>query len=116
MIKVKDSYNCDTLSLLGATAALLDQPHFQRNRDAILATRARLTQSLRERGFEVVDSQANFVWCVNHPRAEAIYESLKERKILVRLMKYPGHQPGLRITVGTDEEIGLLLKELDSLL
>ena len=116
LIKVKDSYNCDTLSLLGATAALLDQPHFQRNRDAILATRARLTQSLRERGFEVVDSQANFVWCVNHPRAEAIYESLKERKILVRLMKYPGHQPGLRITVGTDEEIGLLLKELDSLL
>ena len=116
LIKVKDSYNCDTLSLLGATAALLDQPHFQRNRDAILATRRRLTTSLRELGFEVVESHANFVWCVNHPRAEAIYQGLKERRILVRLMIYQGHQPGLRVTVGTDEEIDLFLNELRAIL
>ena len=116
LIKVKDSYNCDTLSLLGATAAILDQPHFQRNRDAILATRARLTEALRALGFRVGDSHANFVWCVNHPRAEAIYSELKERRILVRLMKYEGHQPGLRISVGTDQEIDLLLDALRAIL
>ena len=116
LIKVKDSYNCDTLSLLGATAALLDQPHFQRNRDAILATRARLTEALRALGFRVVDSHANFVWCVNHPQAESIYGALKERRILVRLMKYDGHAPGLRISVGTDQEIDLLLDALRAIL
>jgi histidinol-phosphate aminotransferase len=34
---------------------------------------------------------------------------LKDRKILVRLMRYPGHPDGLRISVGTDEEIDNLL-------
>lgn len=112
LIKVKDSYNCDTLSLAGAAAAIEDQPYFRANRDKIVATRARLTQALPTLGFTVDKSQANFVWCPGHPRAEALYQELKERKILVRLMKYAGHPPGLRITVGTDDEIDRLLEEL----
>ena len=34
-----------------------------------------------------------------------MYEELKRRRILVRYMVYPGWGDGLRITVGTDEEI-----------
>jgi histidinol-phosphate aminotransferase len=74
-----------------------------------------LTDEVRSLGFDVPESQANFVWCTGHPRAAAFYETLKERKILVRLMRYPDTPPGLRITVGTDEEIDLLLKELRTL-
>ena len=43
------------------------------------------------------------------PGRSEIYQALKDRKILVRLMRYPAIAPGLRITVGTDEEIDLLL-------
>jgi histidinol-phosphate aminotransferase len=115
LIKVKDSYNCDTLSLAGGIAALEDVDHFAACRTRILATRRRLTQAVRVLGFTAAESQANFVWCTGHPESVEIYQALKERKILVRLMRYPGHAPGLRITVGTDPEVDLLLDALGTL-
>jgi histidinol-phosphate aminotransferase len=112
LIKVKDTYNCNTLSLLGGASALEDQTHFRETRAKILATRARLAAAVLALGFSVPESHANFVWCTGHADAQGIYESLKAQKILVRLMKYPGHEPGLRITVGTDLEIDRLLEAL----
>ena len=50
------------------------------------------------------------------PAALCVYQALKERRILVRLMRYPGHPDGLRITVGTDAEIDLLLENLGEVL
>jgi histidinol-phosphate aminotransferase len=111
LIKVKDSYNCDTLSLVGGAAALEDRAYQAQTRSRILATRGRLTEAARALGYHVPDSQANFVWCTGGPPAAPIYEALKERKILVRLMRYPGLADGLRITVGTDAEIDRLLEE-----
>jgi histidinol-phosphate aminotransferase len=64
--KVKDSYNCDALSVAAATAAIDDQVWFKENRARVVATRERMTCKLRELGFRVIDSQANFVWC-RHP-------------------------------------------------
>jgi histidinol-phosphate aminotransferase len=115
LIKVKDSYNCDMLSLAGGVAALSDQVYLAQTRGRILATRRRLTDALRALGYQVPESQANFVWCTGGPSAAAIYAALKERRILVRLMRYPGHPEGLRITVGTDAEIDCLLKNLQTL-
>src|SRR5260370_5724035 len=63
LAKVKDSYNCDALSLIGAAAALEDQDYFQESRRRILQTRNRLEKELRRLRFEVCPSQANFVWC-----------------------------------------------------
>ena len=62
LVKVKDSYNCDALSIAGATAAILDQDWLAENRAKILATRERLTKGMRELGFVTVESQANFTW------------------------------------------------------
>jgi histidinol-phosphate aminotransferase len=115
LIKVKDSYNCDTLSLLGGAAALGDVEHFQATRSKIVATRARLTARLRGLGYTVPDSQANFVWCMGGPPAREVYQALRDRKILVRIMRYPGMSDGLRITVGTDAEIESLLSALDQI-
>jgi histidinol-phosphate aminotransferase len=112
LVKVKDSYNCDTLSLAGGAAALQDVAYFEACRDRVRATRARLTQADRAFGFHVPDSQANFVWCTGHRDAPGLYEALKARNILVRLMHYPGLEPGLRMSVGTDDEIDLLLGAL----
>ena len=72
----------------------------------------RLSQALVELGFEVCPSQANFVWCRHHQPVKPLYEELKRRLILVRYMNYPGYGEGLRISVGTDEEINRLLEEL----
>jgi histidinol-phosphate aminotransferase len=113
LLKVKDSYNCDVLSLTAATAALEDQEYLQKTRAKILATRERLTAAMRDLGFSVTPSQANFLWCrrTDQP-VKPIYEELKRRQILVRYMSYEGYGDGLRISVGSDPEIDQLVDEL----
>lgn len=116
LVKVKDSYNCDTLSIAGATAAIDDQAWLADNRAKILATRSRLSARLRELGFSVVGSQANFVWAT-HPRhaAKGLYERLKAAQVLIRYMNYAGWGDGIRISVGSDEQIDALLSLLDGM-
>ncbi len=116
LVKVKDSYNCDALSIAGAAAAIGDQAWRAENRAKILATRERLTRGMRELGFTTVDSQANFTWNT-HPEQplRPLYEGLKRHGILVRYMDYPGWGDGLRISVGTDEQIDACLDALASL-
>jgi histidinol-phosphate aminotransferase len=117
LVKVKDSYNCDVLSLAAATAALLDQDYLKSTRARILATRSRLASALERLGFDVTPSQSNFVWCRRSDRpVKPLYEELKRRMILVRYMNYDGYGDGLRITVGTDAEIDRLLEELADIL
>lgn len=117
LVKVKDSYNCDALSIAGATAAIEDQAWLQANLAKVLATRERLTAGLRQLGFSVLPSEANFVWCTHpaHP-AQPLYAGLKNERILVRYMNYAGWGDGLRISVGTDEEINTTLAHLERLL
>ena len=113
LIKVKDSYNCDALSVAAATAAMEDQDYLRGTRAKILATRGRLIRELGKLGFHVCPSQANFVWCRRSDLpVKPIYEELKRRLILVRYMVYEGYGDGLRISVGTDVEIDRLLAEL----
>jgi len=114
--KVKDTYNCDVLSLVAAQAALEDQAYMQQTRALIVQTRQRLEAGLSKLGFEVTPSQANFVWCRRADRPlRPILEELKQRRILVRYFDYAGYGDGLRITVGTEQEIGRLLEEVGRL-
>ena len=116
LLKVKDSYNCDVLSLTAAAAALEDQEYFRTIRAKVLATRGRMTEALTRLGFTIPPSRANFVWCVRAGRpAKPIYEELKRRGVLVRYMNYEGSSDGLRISVGTDAEIDRLLGEMGRL-
>ena len=116
LVKVKDSYNCDALSIAGATAAIDDQAWLRENVRKIRTTRARLASQLEELGFSVVPSHANFLWCT-HAResARTLYERLKQNRILVRYMDYPGWGDGLRISVGTDEQTDALLTLLQTM-
>jgi histidinol-phosphate aminotransferase len=124
MLKVKDSYNCDTLSLAAGSAALEDQAWMAANAERVRTTRRRLTFELQRLGFAVVPSQANFVWATHTGKQlKQIYEALKQRKILVRYMQFPDVPDfpgrvvtGLRISIGTDAEIDMLLAALQELL
>jgi len=117
LVKVKDSYNCDSLSIAAATAAIGDQAWLASNRAKILATRARFVAEMRKLGFVVVDSQANFTWNT-HPRlpARPLYEELKRNRILVRYMNYAGWGDGLRISIGNDAEIDACLDRLRAMI
>jgi len=117
MQKVKDSYNCDTVAVAAATAAIEDQDWMLQNRAKILATRDRLAAALPTYGFHVYPSEANFLWTTHATgKHREVYEQLKQRKILVRYMRFPDALPGggtldgLRITIGTDAEIDQVLE------
>ena len=112
--KVKDSYNCDAISIAGATAAIGDQQWFNNNRNKVLKTRQRLHDGLEKLGFDVIPSQANFVWCTHSSQPlKPIYEHLKDNRVLVRYMDYEGWSDGLRISVGTDEQIDACLSLIE---
>ncbi len=116
-LKVKDSYNCDTVSIAAATSAITDQQWREENRRKIIATRQMLTEGMREMGFEVPDSQANFIWNT-HPeiKLHPIFQMLRKNHYLTRYMVYSDWGPestihgkptgeGLRISVGTEQQI-----------
>ena len=114
--KVKDSYNCDALSIAAATAAIDDQQWLAGNRQRVLATRRRLSDRLTRLGFRLPESHANFVWCTHAEQAsESLYQKLKQQGVLVRYMDYPGWGDGLRVTVGSDEQIDAFLAILETL-
>lgn len=116
LVKVKDSYNCDALSLAAATAALEDQAYLREVCARVIATRARLEIALTNLGFRVTPSRANFVWATRADRpVQPLFAELKRRNILVRYMAYPGHGEGLRVSVGSDAEIDRLLDELGTM-
>jgi histidinol-phosphate aminotransferase len=113
MMKVKDSYNLNRLSLVAANAALQDLPWMTRNARRIQQSRKKLSAALRRRGYFVYPSHANFVLARKRgENLKPVYEELKRRKILVRYFDAPGLQDCLRITVGTPKEVQALLNEL----
>ena len=99
-----------------AEASLRDAAYFQERTAQVVRTRQRTALALRDMGFAVTDSQANFLF-VRHPQvpAKTLLDGLRERGILVRWFDRPRIRDYLRITVGTDGEMDALtaaLKEL----
>lgn len=117
-MKTKDSYNMDVFSQAVGLAAISDLEHVRANANKVRVTRTRLTQALRQLGFWVPDSQANFVlarWD-GDPHAYTLFDMLRERGILVRYFAAPRLEDCLRITVGTEEECDALLNALRQIL
>jgi histidinol-phosphate aminotransferase len=115
MNKVKDSYNCDAVAVSAAAAALEDQDYARRTWEHVRSERVRLGEELRQRGWQVIPSQANFILATcPGGNAAAIYRALKTKGILVRFFDKPGLQDKLRITIGTAEENDQLLAALSA--
>jgi histidinol-phosphate aminotransferase len=114
--KVRDSYPCDVFSIAAATAALEDQAYARSTWEKVKSERARLAATLREMGFTMPDSQSNFLLAQVPANAKVaaqeIYQTLKDRHILVRWWDLPNLTDKIRITVGTPEQNDKLLSEL----
>ncbi|MGX5721226.1 histidinol-phosphate transaminase [Shinella zoogloeoides] len=118
--RVKDSFNSyplDRVAQAGATAAIDDREWFDATRGKVIESRERVTGALRQRGFEVLPSQANFVFArhLGHS-GEALAKSLRERAVLVRHFAKPRISDFLRITIGTPEECDRLIAALEDIL
>lgn len=115
--KGKDVYNVDSISRELALAALGDQDYMQETIKAIKRTRARFTEQLRKSGFTVLPSQSNFLLCKpptgpSSLTSSELYAKLMDQHIYVRHYRQPRLAEYLRITIGTDEEMDILLQAL----
>ncbi|MBP3914131.1 MAG: histidinol-phosphate transaminase [Lachnospiraceae bacterium] len=116
MRDVKFSYNSYTLNplqIMGGAAMIEDEEHFRKCRDRIIATRERSAVRLKEMGFSVLPSAANFLFA-SHPSlgGEELFRFLKEHGIYVRHWNKERIENYLRITIGTEEEMEQLFRVL----
>ena len=80
-------------------------------------TREATVKRLRDMGFEVLPSQANFVFA-RHPgvEGETLYQELKARGVLVRHFDAPRIADYLHITIGTPDQMDVLMEKLNRIL
>jgi histidinol-phosphate aminotransferase len=119
--RVKNSFNSyplDRLAQTAAIAAIEDREHLEATCRKVIDSRTVLEAALQDLGFEVLPSAANFL-LVRHPDRDAaeLSASLRECNVIVRHFRKPLRiAPFIRITVGTDEQCGVLLAALRGIL
>jgi histidinol-phosphate aminotransferase len=105
-------FSVSTLAQAAAVAALESADEVSRRCAAVVTERDRLTAALRERGLDVADSQANFVWLPLGERTAEVAAALEARAVITR----PFAGEGIRVTVGLPEEDDVFLAALDEVL
>ncbi|MEE9911636.1 MAG: histidinol-phosphate transaminase [Deltaproteobacteria bacterium] len=113
LIRVKDSinsYTVDRLAQAGAREAIKDVAWFEETRAKIMKTRERVSARLRDMGFTVIPSEANFIF-VSNPQypGRDLFGRLREKGILVRYFDKPKIDNFLRVSIGTDGEMDSFL-------
>lgn len=105
-----NSYTMDMTALQLGAEAVKDEAYFQSTVEKIIATRERVKAELGKLGFVFPDSRSNFIFAT-HPKLNAreLFEALKKEKIYVRYFPKPRIDNYLRITIGTDAEMDVLL-------
>ncbi len=116
LLAVKDSYNVDAIAQAVAVAALEDPSYTSEVIGRIRRTRDRVAAELRRRGFDVVPSEANFLFArPARMSASGLYNALRARRILVRHFDAPRVREYVRITVGTDREMDAFLRAVEEI-
>ncbi|AJF07839.1 histidinol-phosphate transaminase [Geoalkalibacter subterraneus] len=111
--KIRDHYNLDRLAQAAVTAALRDQEYFSRCVQRIRETRDWFSVELQVLDYSVIPSQGNYLFASPPDRdGKRVYDALYQRRILVRYFSDPALAHGLRISIGTREE---MMATLDAL-
>ena len=110
-------YNLDRLAIRAAAAAMRDTEYFEKTRKDIITAREYTTAALEGLGFEVLPSQANFIFVRSGEiSGEAYFKGLREKNILVRYFGKDPIKDYVRITIGKPEQMGALLAATKELL
>jgi len=120
MNDVKFSYNSYTMnlpSIYSGIAAVNDEAYFKRNIEKILKTRKWTKMHLSDLGFKFPEPGGNFIFAT-HPEyhAKELFTALRGKNIYVRYFGLPRIDNYLRITIGTDEEMGIFIDAIEEII
>lgn len=117
---VKYSYNSYTMnltSLVYGVEVVKDKKYFIETLEKIVNTRERVMKEMKDLGFEFPDSKTNFIFATHKTvPAKDLFQGLRDKNIFVRFFNKPRIDNYLRITVGTDKEMDILLKTFKEML
>lgn len=110
-------YNVNRMTMAAGLGSLTDDDYTKKNCNEIISVRAKTVDALKELGFIMTDSMANFIFA-RHPKAdgEKIYLKLKEKGVLVRHFGSQRLCQYNRITVGSDEQMKVFIEKLKEVL
>ena len=112
-----NSYPLDRLAQRCALAAIEEEEYYTKRISQIVGTRERAAAELHAMGFNVLTSDANFLFVSHTERTAAeLMQALRSRGILVRYFNQPRINNYLRISIGTDEEMQSLTGALKEIL
>lgn len=110
-------YNINRLTLIAGEAAVADDSYYMNNCKRVAETREKTVKALEEMGFECTQSKANFIFAKSEAiDGEELYLKLKDRGILVRHFSVEKICQYNRITVGSEEEMDALVREISLIL
>lgn len=110
-------YNINRLTLAAGEAAVDSNSYYVENAKKIAQTREMTTAKLREMGFTVLDSVANFIFAKSNTLSgKVIYEELKKKGVLVRYFGKAKIEDFVRITIGTPEQMNVMFEKLSEIL
>ena len=110
-------YNVNRMTLAAGEAAIRDNDYYMANCRLIEATREDTARRLRELGFTVIPSKANFLFAKSERIGGGeLYLALKRRGVLVRHFESPRIRDYNRITIGTPEQMDVLIERIKQII
>lgn len=110
-------YNINRLTMTSGIAVLDDNDYYMENCKRIQKTREYTVNALKKLGFDVLDSKTNFVFAKSAKiEGKKLYEKLRDRGILIRHFNKPRISDYNRITIGTDEQMQILVDTVKEIL
>lgn len=120
LTKIKFSinpYNINRLTLVAGICAMEDKEYFEKNCAEIIKIKAYTVENLKKRGFNVLPSDANFVFAKHeYVGGKKLYLKLKENGVLIRQFDKERISDYLRISIGTKVQMNALFVALDKIL
>ena len=105
-----NSYTMNQTSLVCGVEAVTDKAYFEEQVQKIIDTREWTKGELAKLGFSFPDSKSNFIFASHKTiAAKELFAALKDANIYVRYFSGERVNNHLRITVGTQEEMEMLI-------
>ena len=110
-------YNVNKMTEAAGIGALEDDEYMKANCRTIIENREYTVNELKKLGFDGPKSTANFIF-VKHEKVSGayLYPELKKRGILIRHFNTPALMDYMRISIGTKEQMDVLIKTLADIL
>ena len=106
-------YNVNSVTAAAGVGSLEDDEYIKDNCEKIKQNREYLNKELEKLNFTMTDSSANFIFAKHcSVSGKNIYLKLKEKGVLVRHFEKPRLEDFVRITIGSKEQLDILIAKI----